>query len=92
MAKAKTENKEEKKYSKMYLGPTIGKYGLQNGSVIIGDVKTLYGSAIKEIPELEELFVNLDKDLALKKGAIFQKGTNENFYYSKVIEKLTGGK
>lgn len=92
MAKAKIENKEEKKYSKMYLGPTVGKYGLQNGSVIIGDVKTLYESAIKEIPELENLFVNVDKDLALKKGAIFQKGTNENFYYSKVLEKLTGGK
>lgn len=92
MAKEKIEKKEEKKYSKMYLGPTIGKYGLQNGAVIIGDMKTLYGNAIKEIPELEKLFVNVDKDLALKKGAIFQKGTNENFYYSKVIEKLTGGK
>ena len=92
MAKAKIENKEEKKYSQMYLGPTIGKYGLQNGAVIIGDIKTLYERAVREIPESENLFVNVDKDLAFKKEADSQKGTNENFYYSKVIEKLTGGK
>lgn len=92
MAKAKTENKEEKKYSKMYLGPTIQRVGLVNGTVIIGDVKNLYKNIIKEVPEIENLFVDVNKDLALKKRAIFQKGTNENYYYGKVKEKIAGGK
>lgn len=92
MAKAKTENKEEKIYSKMYIGPSIDRYALTEGTVVIGDIKVLYGNIIKEIPELENLFVDVDKDLALKKKAVFQKGTNENYYYCEVKEKVTGGK
>ena len=92
MAKAKPENKEEKIYSKMYIGPTIERMGLANGAVIIGDIKVLYGNVIKEIPELENLFVDVNKNLALKKRAVFQKGTNENYYYGEVKEKITGGK
>lgn len=92
MGKVKTENKEEKIFSKMYIGPTIERAGLANGTVIIGDIKILYGNIIKEIPELENLFVDVDKNLALKKRAIFKKGTNENYFYGEIKERIAGGK
>lgn len=91
MAKTKQEQQEKKETLKMYIGPSIEKAGLSNGCVIRGDENEIYEKIIKEIPELKNLFVNVDESLALRKKAIFENGTNENFYYEKVLEKKNRG-
>ncbi|MGL6169170.1 MAG: hypothetical protein ACRC0Y_12880 [Fusobacteriaceae bacterium] len=96
MAKVKVLEKDlpskKENSAKMYIGPSFEAIALSHGVVVKGDVNKIYGSVIKKIPEIEKLFVKIDKDLFLKKSAVFQKGSTENYFYNLVKEKFMGGK
>ncbi|MGL5639853.1 MAG: hypothetical protein ACRCY7_07770 [Cetobacterium sp.] len=96
MAKVKVLEKnlpsKEENLAKMYIGPSFEAMALSHGAVVKGDIKEIYGRIIKKIPEIEKLFVKIDKDLSLKKSAVFQKGSTENYFYNLVKEKIMGGK
>lgn len=95
MAEKKVKSKEDekvenKKVSKMYLGPSIKKYGINSGSVYQGEFPSNVKKAIEEYPEIKELFVEIDNNFYKNKGNINKTGTRENIFLKKLMKKLGG--
>ncbi|MCF2639390.1 MAG: hypothetical protein SOR11_07390 [Fusobacterium sp.] len=92
MAERKEKAKEivKEKASKIYLGPSIRKYGLMTNTVYLGDFPSNVEEAIKEFPEIAPLFIEINSEFALKKGNIVKAGTRENILFNKILKKLGG--
>lgn len=85
----KTEEKTLKKVKKIYLGPTIKKFGLINGQIYEGE-HTNIKTAISEIKNLKNLFLTIDEDFPKIKNNFFIKGTKENIIYNEVLKQIGG--
>lgn len=92
MAEKKEKAKEivKEKASKIYLGPSIRKYGLMTNTVYLGDFPLNVENAIKEFPEITSLFIEINSEFALKKGNIVRAGTRENILFNRILKKLGG--
>lgn len=92
MAEKKEKAKEivKEKTSKMYLGPSIRKYGLLTNTVYLGDFPSNIEEAIKEFPEIAPLFVEINSEFAIKKGNVVKTGTKENILFNRILKKLGG--
>lgn len=85
----KVEEKVKKIEKKMYLGPTIKKYGLTTGQIYEGEHSNVK-SAILKIKGLNTMFVKIDKDFSKTKDRFSQKGTKENILYNEILKQLGG--
>ena len=86
MAERKEKPKETvKKISKMYLGPSIRKYGMTN-TVYLGDFPSNVEEAIKEFPEIKSLFLEINSEFTLNKGKVVKAGTRENILFNIIKE------
>lgn len=85
----KKKIKEEKTSSKMYIGPGIRKYGLVPGTVYM-DYPSNVLEAIKEYPEISQLFLVIDEKFVENKGKVKEEGTKENILFKKILKKLGG--
>lgn len=74
---------KEKVSQQIYVGPNL--LGLQKYTVIESVKVSHIQTFIKNCPEVEKLFVPIDK-MAETEGRIQQKGTLEHRYYNKVAE------
>ena len=92
MAERKEKPKEivKEKVSKMYLGPSIRKYGLTTNTVYLGDFPSNVEDAIKEFPEITSLFLEVNSEFALNKGKVVKTGTRENILFNRILKKLGG--
>ncbi len=82
-----TESIEEKKNIKdkvekrIYIGPTIA--GIFSGTIFEGNKYPVYlEKALKEHPEIKNLLVPVDSELAKKKANLSIKGTKENIFFN----------
>lgn len=72
----KTEIKEEEKeveenFQKMYIGPTIAEFSLQEYTIFVNGYPTNIEEAIKKYPIAEKLFINVE-DLKLKNNEYYR--------------------
>lgn len=89
-AKSKEPEKAIEKSSKMYLGPAIKKYGINNGVIYLGEFPVNVKKAIEEYPEIKELFIEVDNNFYKNKGNVNKVGTKENIFFKKLLKKLGG--
>lgn len=82
-----TESIEEKKNIKdkvekrIYIGPTIA--GIFSGTIFEGNKYPVYlEKALKEHPEIKNLLVPVNSELAKKKANLSIKGTKENIFFN----------
>lgn len=82
-----TESIEEKKNIKdkvekrIYIGPTIA--GIFSGTIFEGNKYPVYfEKALEEYPEIKNLLVTVDSELAKKKANLNIKGTKENIFFN----------
>lgn len=91
---AEKKNKEtqlkNKNETKIYIGPSIKKYGLSSGAIYKGELPENVKEAIKEYKEIEILFIPVDTNLALKKRNLKTPGTKENIIYKALLKKIGG--
>lgn len=90
MAEKKIKKEPEKIFLKMYIGPTIKNYGLTHGIVYENLSFENIQLAIKNYPEIKELFIDIDKNFTKNKNNINILGTKENIFYKKLLKKLGG--
>ena len=72
----KTEVKEEEKeveenFQKIYIGPTIAEFSLQEYTIFVNGYPSNIEEAIKKYPLTEKLFINV-KDLNLKNNEYYR--------------------
>ena len=72
----KTEVKEEEKeveenFQKIYIGPTIGEFSLQEYTIFVNGYPSNIEEAIKKYPLTEKLFINVE-DLNLKNNEYYR--------------------
>lgn len=92
MAEKKTKEKVKETVTavpKMYIGPSIRKYGLIPGTIYTGFTGNVE-AAVKEYPEITSLFVAVDKDFVKNKEKIKTKGTKENLILKRLVKKVGG--
>lgn len=74
--KKKIKDKIEKR---IYIGPTIA--GIFSGTIFEGNKYPVYlEKALEEHPEIKNLLVTVDSELAKKKANLNIKGTKENIF------------
>lgn len=81
--------KEKKDIPKIYLGPTISKYGLTSGTTFI-ELSDNIKEVINEYPEISALFLSIDEKFAENKENIKKEGSRENILFKKILKKLGG--
>ena len=72
----KTEEKEEEKgveenFQKIYIGPTIAEFSLQEYTIFVSGYPSNIEEAIKKYPIAEKLFINVE-DLNLKNNEYYK--------------------
>lgn len=76
-----TESIEDKVEKRIYIGPTIA--GIFSGTIFEGNKYPVYlEKALKEYPEIKNLLVPVDSELAKKKANLSLKGTKENIFFN----------
>lgn len=92
MAKIKKNYENKIKKTLMYIGPTLKNEGLSSGTIICGEFDKRLQGIIEKYPSAKHLFVPVDKNLAILKNNLSEKGTLENIMYKKTLELLGGRK
>lgn len=75
--KKKIKDKVEKR---IYIGPTIA--GIFSGTIFENEYPVYLEKALKEHPEIKNLLVSVDSELAKKKANLSIKGTKENIFFN----------
>lgn len=75
--KKKIKDKVEKR---IYIGPTIA--GIFSGTIFENEYPVYLEKALKEHPEIKNLLVAVDSELAKKKANLNIKGTKENIFFN----------
>lgn len=75
--KKKTKDKVKKR---IYIGPTIA--GIFSGTIFENEYPVYLEKALKEHPEIKNLLVPVDNELAKKKANLNIKGTKENIFFN----------
>ena len=75
--KKKIKDKVEKR---IYIGPTIA--GIFSGTIFENEYPIYLEKALKEHPEIKNLLVPVDNELAKKKANLNIKGTKENIFFN----------
>ena len=75
--KKKIKNKLEKR---IYIGPTIA--GIFSGTIFENEYPVYLEKALEEHPEIKNLLVSVDSELAKKKANLNIKGTKENIFFN----------
>lgn len=78
--------KEENK--KMYLGPSIERYGLINGNIFENELPINIKEAINHYPLIKELFIPIDNNFSNIKKNLNVEGTKENIFFKKILKIL----
>ena len=75
------KNIKDKVEKRIYIGPTIA--GIFSGTIFEGNKYPVYlEKALKEHPEIKNLLVPVDSELAKKKANLSIKGTKENIFFN----------
>lgn len=80
--------KKKKDIPEIYIGPTIKKYGLNSGSIFVGNLPANIQDALEKFPIVKELFVPVDEYFSMAKKNLKKEGTRENILYKKIIKVL----
>lgn len=72
---------------KIYCGPNLPRYGLMSYQVFLGEYPGNVQEAIRDIPEIEHLIVEV-KELETLRRRIKESGTVEKLYYERVKGKV----
>lgn len=75
--KKKIKDKVEKR---IYIGPTIA--GIFSGTIFENEYPVYLEKTLKEHPEIKNLLVPVDNELAKKKANLNIKGTKENIFFN----------
>lgn len=67
----KEEKKVEENLQKIYIGPTIAAFSLQENSIFVNEYPFNVQEAIKKYPLTEKLFINVE-DLKLKNNEYYR--------------------
>ena len=80
--------KKRKDIPEIYIGPTMKKYGLNSGSVFVGNLPANIQDALEKFPIVKELFVPADENFPVVKKNLKEEGTRVNILYKKIIKVL----
>lgn len=65
------EKEIKKKFQKIYIGPTIAEFSLQEHTIFVNGYPSNIEEAIKKYPLTEKLFINVE-DLSLKNNEYYK--------------------